>query len=124
MCGACDLSIDQARAEGFAGEMVGTLNGGALAIMTSIGHRTALFDAMAKMPPAGSAEIAAAAGLDERCLREWLGAMVTGGIVECQPATGSYHLPDERLPPTARPLPLRTGSRPQGRPAPAVPVLV
>ena len=95
MCGACDVSIDRARGDGFAGKMVGILNGGALAIMTSIGHRTGLFDAMAKMPPATSAEIAAAAGLDERYVREWLGAMVTGGIVECQPATGSYHLPAE-----------------------------
>ena len=63
--------------------------------MTSIGHRTGLFDTMAGMPPATSAQIAAAAGLDERYVREWLGAMVTGGIVECQPRTGSYHLPTE-----------------------------
>jgi len=95
MCGACDVSVDRARADGFADKMVGILNGGALAIMTSIGHRTGLFDAMAGMPLATSAEIAAAAGLDERYVREWLGAMVTGGIVECQPATGSYRLPAE-----------------------------
>ena len=38
---------------------------------------------MAKLPPSTRLrEIAEAAGLNERYVREWLGAMVTGGIVE------------------------------------------
>jgi 2-polyprenyl-3-methyl-5-hydroxy-6-metoxy-1,4-benzoquinol methylase len=87
--------IDQAKMEAFAAEMVNVLNGGALALMTSIGHRTGLFDAMAELPPASSARIAAATGLHERYVREWLGAMVTGRIVEYDPRERTYRLPPE-----------------------------
>ncbi|MDQ3641005.1 MAG: methyltransferase, partial [Actinomycetota bacterium] len=71
--------------EEFAERLVGVLNSGMLALMTSIGHRAGLFDAMASLPPATSAQIADAAGLDERYVREWLGAMTTGGIVDHDP---------------------------------------
>jgi SAM-dependent methyltransferase len=87
--------IDQARAEEFAGKMIATLNGAAVALMTSLGHRTGLFDAMAELPPSTSRGIAAAAGLSERYVREWLGAMVTGGVVEYDPAADTYRLPAE-----------------------------
>jgi len=62
--------------------MLGMMNEAALALMVSVGHRTGLFDAMAQMPPATSAEIASAAALDERYVREWLAAMTTGRITE------------------------------------------
>jgi 2-polyprenyl-3-methyl-5-hydroxy-6-metoxy-1,4-benzoquinol methylase len=75
--------------------MFSLLNYGALTIMISIGHRTGLFDAMNEMPPSTSAGIAKAAGLNERYVREWLGAMVTGGVVEYDPQKGTYHLPAE-----------------------------
>jgi SAM-dependent methyltransferase len=87
--------IDHERAEAFADRMVGVLNEGALALMTSIGHRTGLFDALAELPPATSEQIAAAANLNERYVREWLGAMVVGRIVEHDPEEGTYYLPRE-----------------------------
>lgn len=82
-------------AELFAGKMLEILNGGALALMTSIGHRTGLFDTMATMPPATSIQLAETAGLNERYVREWLGAMTTGGIVMYDPEARSYWLPLE-----------------------------
>jgi SAM-dependent methyltransferase len=66
-----------------------------VALMISIGHRTALFDTMAEMGPASSREIANRAGLSERYVREWLGAMVTGGIVIYDAANARYTLPPE-----------------------------
>lgn len=87
--------FDQARVEAFADRIVAMLNDGSLALMVSIGHRTGLFDTMSRMPPATSQEIAAAAGLNERYVREWLGAVVTGRVVEVDPATGLYALPAE-----------------------------
>lgn len=86
--------FDTSRSERFTEQLLTTLNGGAISLMVSIGHRTGLFDAMAELPPSGSREIADIAGLQERYVREWLGAMVVGGIVEL---TGDdlYHLPDE-----------------------------
>jgi SAM-dependent methyltransferase len=87
--------LDQARAEAFAGRVLGVVNDGMLALMLSVGHRTGLFDTMAGLEPADSAAIAGAAGLQERYVREWLGAMVTGGLVEYDAASQSYWLPPE-----------------------------
>ena len=50
---------------------------------------------MSRMAPSTSMQIASAAGLDERYVREWLAAMVTGRVIEYSPAQGTYHLPDE-----------------------------
>ena len=75
--------------------MLDMLNGGALMVMTSVGHRTGLFDALAELDGATSHELADAAGLDERYVSEWLGAMATGRIVELDPETGRYSLPAE-----------------------------
>ncbi len=87
--------FDETRAERFAERMVGVLNGGSLALMVSVGHRTGLFDAMDGLSPTTSEGIAAAADLNERYVREWLGAMVVGGIVEHDPESGTYSLPAE-----------------------------
>src|SRR5262245_211969 len=84
-----------AKAQAFAGRLLGGLNDAALWLMASVGHRTGLFDAMCELPPATSDEIAARAGLNERYVREWLGAMVTSGVVEVDPATTRFSLPPE-----------------------------
>jgi ubiquinone/menaquinone biosynthesis C-methylase UbiE len=87
--------FDAAKAETFAGELMTTLNHGALCLMISIGHRTGLLDAMRDLPPATSKDLARTAGLNERYVREWLGAMVTAGIVEVDPTSTHYRLPAE-----------------------------
>ncbi len=87
--------FDQTKAEAFAGKVLAALNNGALCLMVSIGHRTELFDVMSLLPPARSEEIAARAGLNERYVREWLGAMVTGGVVDFDPSSQLYSLPAE-----------------------------
>ena len=87
--------LDQAKSGAFAERMIGILNDAALALMTSIAHRTGLFDVMAGLPPSTSKQIADAANLNERYVREWLGAMVVGRIVEHDPEDGTYYLPQE-----------------------------
>jgi 2-polyprenyl-3-methyl-5-hydroxy-6-metoxy-1,4-benzoquinol methylase len=87
--------IDREKANAFADKMIDILNKGALALMCSIGHRTKLFDVMSDLPPSTSAQIATAADLSERYVREWLGAMVTGSIVKYNPDSGTYRLPPE-----------------------------
>jgi SAM-dependent methyltransferase len=88
-------AFDQARSEAFAGRMLDALNGAAVTLMASIGHQVGLFDAMAGCPPATSEQIAEAAGLHERYVREWLGAMLTGGVVDYDPTADTYALPAE-----------------------------
>jgi 2-polyprenyl-3-methyl-5-hydroxy-6-metoxy-1,4-benzoquinol methylase len=89
------LAAEQARVEAFGERMVGILNSAAIALMASIGHRTGLFDSMAGLAPYTSAQIAQATGLNERYVREWLDAMVTGRVVEHDAQVGTYTLPPE-----------------------------
>ncbi|MFJ3789510.1 class I SAM-dependent methyltransferase [Kitasatospora sp. NPDC090091] len=86
---------DPAKQEEFAGRTVQVLNDACLGFMTSIGHQTGLFDTMAGLAPSTSTEIADAAGLNERYVREWLGGMVVGGFVEYDPDGARYRLPPE-----------------------------
>jgi hypothetical protein len=72
------------------------MNEATLALMVSVGHRTGLFDVMAAMPAATSAEIASEAALEERYVREWLAAMTTGRIVDHDGAAEFSSLPADR----------------------------
>lgn len=95
MCTSCQLpTFENANADAFGERLLQVLNHGALATMISVGHRTGLFDVMDGLPPSTSKDIARAAGLNERYVREWLGAMVTGQVVEVDPASGRFRLPD------------------------------
>ena len=80
-------------AEAFMERVGEILNDGALAVMISIGHKTGLFDKLAGLPASTSADIASAANLSERYVREWLAAMVTGGVVSYDPGSKTYRLP-------------------------------
>jgi SAM-dependent methyltransferase len=86
--------IDAAAAEEFVSKLVGLYTGGLLTALLEIGRRTGLFE-HAVAGPATSAELSARAGLQERYVREWLAAMVTGGIVEYDAVDGRYWLPAE-----------------------------
>ena len=72
------------------------INDAALALMMSIGHRTRSlrYDGRPAAVDGGGPSLRPPR-LNERYVREWLGAMVTGGIVEYDPASG-------HLPPSAR----------------------
>jgi ubiquinone/menaquinone biosynthesis C-methylase UbiE len=88
-------TFDPTKAEAFAGRMLEMLNSGALILMTSIGYRTELFDTIAELPPSTSQQVADVAGLNERYVREWLSAMVTGRIISYDPIAKTYTLPVE-----------------------------
>lgn len=89
------LNFDHLKAELFANSIIDTLNKSALSFMISIGHRSSLFDTMAEINEATSQEIADKTKLNERYIREWLGAMVTGNVVEYNSSTKTYSLPAE-----------------------------
>lgn len=90
-----DRSFDETKAEAFAERFMTALNESALVVMISVGHRTGLFDAMDSQPPLTSPQLAEKAGLNERYVREWLGAMTTGRVVEYDPSSQTYLLPAE-----------------------------
>ncbi|MDW0134388.1 MAG: class I SAM-dependent methyltransferase [Nitrososphaeraceae archaeon] len=86
---------DNSKAEEFASKMFQFLNSGMLSLMISIGYKTGLFDIISQLKPSTSQEISQATQLNERYIREWLGAMVTGNIIEYDSLTEKYSLPKE-----------------------------
>ncbi|HUM00625.1 MAG TPA: class I SAM-dependent methyltransferase [Mycobacterium sp.] len=82
--------------EEFAVRVMTTIDSASVAILLSIGHQTGLFDAMAELGRSTSSQIADAAGLNERYVREWLGGMTAGQVVEHDPDAATYTLPPER----------------------------
>jgi len=93
MCFICETNIQPESLNAFARRLLEILNHGALSAMASIGYRTGLFEAMKRTGPATSAQIAAEAKLNERYVREWLGAVTCGGLVECDETGKLFHLP-------------------------------
>lgn len=85
-------------ADAVAGRLVQVLNDGAIAVLSSIGHQLGLFETLAGLPPASSAQIADAAGLDERYVREWLGGVVSAGFVAYDPVDATYAMDAEHAP--------------------------
>lgn len=82
-----------AEEEAFAGKLTEMVNHGMAGLMIAIGHRTGLFSAMKGGGALSSDELAKRAGLNERYVREWLGAMATSGIVLIDRASGKFVLP-------------------------------
>jgi len=89
------VEVDATKAQVFAGRLLTALNDAALCLMVSVGHRTGLFDVMTQSSPTTSEDLASRAGLNERYVREWLGAMVTARVVTIDPATSRFTLPAE-----------------------------
>ena len=82
--------------ESFEDQMLDIMNKSALALMISVGHRTKLFDTMSQLPASTSADIATNSNLNERYVREWLGALVTAKIIDYDPQTSLYSLSKEK----------------------------
>ena len=90
-------SSDKKREE-FANKIVGVLNAGAINLGLAIGYKLGLLDAMEQLDSPESVEvIARAAGLDSRYVKEWLGIMISGGVVEVDNGEDGlkYFLPPE-----------------------------
>ena len=95
-------TVDAGAAEEFGNRVAGIVNDAAVALLLSIGHQTGLFDTLADLPAATSTQLADAAGLNERYVREWLGGLVSAGIVAYHPDSVTYELPREHAPSLTR----------------------
>ena len=87
--------LDPQKLSAFGKKIGSFLNGAAAALMISVGHKVHLFDVMAKIGACSSTKLAKSAELDERYVREWLGAMTTAGIVSYDALRDLYNLPVE-----------------------------
>jgi 2-polyprenyl-3-methyl-5-hydroxy-6-metoxy-1,4-benzoquinol methylase len=88
-------TFDEAKVGALAERLIGALTEACVAMQISIGHQVGLFETMSGLAPSTSEEIASAAGLNERYVREWLGALVTGRIIDYDPSAKTYSLAPE-----------------------------
>ena len=84
--------------EAIVGRMVTILNDGATCLLLGIGHELGLLDTLAALPPATSQQVADAAGLDERYVREWLAGVVVAGFVHYDANARTYSLDADHAP--------------------------
>ena len=81
----------------FSQKLTNILNYGALNLAMGLGYRVRLFDIMDTLDtPQPVSTISKKAGLNERYVQEWLGIMVTGGIIDlCKDSNGQdlFQLP-------------------------------
>jgi 2-polyprenyl-3-methyl-5-hydroxy-6-metoxy-1,4-benzoquinol methylase len=80
----------------FSNYMIDVINKGSLSLMLSIGHRVKLFDVMSTLVPSTAEDIALNSKLNQRYVKEWLGAMVTGKVIEYDHTTNKYWLSKEK----------------------------
>ena len=88
-----DLNAEKLSA--FGKKIGGILNGASAALMISIGHKVRLFDVMSEIGPCSSEKLAEFSKLNERYVREWLGAMTTAEVVSYDAFRDLYVLPKE-----------------------------
>lgn len=87
--------FDDEAAQEFAGRVLTVFDDACISLLISVGHQAGLFDTLAGMPAATSEEVARAAGLDERYVREWLDGMTTARVLRHDPDGRTYRLPAE-----------------------------
>ncbi len=93
-----DVAAQEVAAQEVGDRMLQVLDDGAVVVLTALGYHLGLFDRLAALPPATSQQVADAAGLDERYVREWLGGVTTAGLVTYDPASRRYALSPDHAP--------------------------
>lgn len=79
--------------EAFLGQVVTDLGAAFSGVLVNAGRRLGLYRAMADLGACGAADLAAATGIRERYVREWLANQAAGGYVAYDPAAQAYSLP-------------------------------
>jgi len=85
-------SLDWDKVKAFAAVMMNDLGAALQGALSYVGDRLGIFRALAAAGPVTSAELAAHTGLNERYLREWLGAMTAAKYLEYEPAGHRYSM--------------------------------
>ena len=88
--------VDEAKLHQFVGQMLADLGGAASVALVRIGDELGLYKALHAKGPMTVAELAAATGVHQRYLREWLSHQAASNYVAYDPATQKFALPAEQ----------------------------
>ena len=93
---AVPTAADPDKLNAFMGKMIGDMGAAMSAALVALGDHLGLYKALAEHGPATPLELAAATGLNERLLREWLAAQACSEYVDYEPVTGRFSLSPEQ----------------------------
>jgi 2-polyprenyl-3-methyl-5-hydroxy-6-metoxy-1,4-benzoquinol methylase len=88
--------VDDAKLHQFIGQMLSDLGGAASIALVRIGDSLGLYKTLHKRGPMTVAELAVAAGVNERYLREWLSHQAASNYLSYEPTTRKFTLPPEQ----------------------------
>jgi hypothetical protein len=89
-------TIDPSKPEAFLGKMVNEMGAAAAGALVMLGDRLGIYRALARVGPTDAPGLAAATGLDERYLREWLSAQAASGYVSYDGGAEHFFLSPEQ----------------------------
>jgi len=89
-------SIDEGKLNAFIGQMLSDLGGASSVAMVRIGDTLGLYKAIHANGPMTSIELAKAAKVDERYLREWLSHQAASNYLSYDPITAKFAMPPEQ----------------------------
>src|SRR5437899_5571935 len=87
---------DDAKLHQFMGQVLSDLGGAASVALVRIGDALGLYKTLHEHGPMTVAEFAAAAGVNQRYLREWLSHQAASNYVSYDPATEKFTLPPDQ----------------------------
>ena len=88
--------VDDAKLHQFMGQMLSDLGGAASVALVRIGDALGLYKTLHERGPMTVAELAAAAGVNGRYLREWLSHQAASNYLSYDPTTQKFALPPEQ----------------------------
>ncbi len=89
------MTLDREKIEAFLDKFVGFASGAAVIGLLSVADRSGLSVYLAGNPAGTAAEIAEGSRLEERYVTEILSGLAAAGVVDYDPETGVFHLPEE-----------------------------
>jgi SAM-dependent methyltransferase len=90
-----EQELNWGKVKEFAATMTSDLGAAMQGALSYIGDRLGIFKSLAAAGAVTSAEFAARTGLNERYLREWLGAMTAAKYINYDASSGRYSMPAE-----------------------------
>jgi 2-polyprenyl-3-methyl-5-hydroxy-6-metoxy-1,4-benzoquinol methylase len=88
--------VDETKLHQFIGQMLSDLGGAASVALVRIGDALGLYKTLHERGAMSVAELAAAAGVNQRYLREWLSQQAASNYLAYDPATQKFTLPPEQ----------------------------
>jgi 2-polyprenyl-3-methyl-5-hydroxy-6-metoxy-1,4-benzoquinol methylase len=91
-----EAALDEAKLNAFIGQLLSDLGGASSVALVRMGDALGLYKALQEMGPMTAAELAKAARVDERYLREWLSNQAASNYLSYDAASDKFALPPEQ----------------------------